>query len=86
MTLISTARTDKPRAGRPQRRLRRVAIRPLLLVVVVLVRALGLAACGPEPPKARPQRGEVGYGRGVTASDANVVVLADGSVAEIRLR
>ncbi|HYB28918.1 MAG TPA: hypothetical protein VEF89_20065 [Solirubrobacteraceae bacterium] len=46
MTLTSTPSTDKARAGGAHRRLRRVAIRPLLLIVVVLGPALGLAGCG----------------------------------------
>ncbi len=44
--ILSTPTTDKPRAGGPHRRPRWVAIRPLLLVVVILVPALALAACG----------------------------------------
>ena len=46
MSLTSTPSTDEPRAGGPHRRLRWVARRQLLLVVVVLIPALGLAACG----------------------------------------
>jgi hypothetical protein len=43
---IATSSTDTPQAGGSSRRLRPVAIRPLLLLVVVLVPALALAACG----------------------------------------
>ena len=43
---LTTRRTDNPHATRSRRRLRSLTIRPLLLVVVVLVPALALAACG----------------------------------------
>ena len=43
---LTTPRTDNTRAPGSRRRLRSRTIRPLLLVVVVLVAALGLAACG----------------------------------------
>ncbi len=43
---LTTLRTDNPRATRAPRRLRSLAVRPLLLLALVLVPALGLAACG----------------------------------------
>jgi hypothetical protein len=43
---LTTPCTDEPRPTGSRRRLRSLAIRPLLLLVVVLVPALGLAACG----------------------------------------
>ena len=43
---LTTPRTDTPRPTGSRRRLRSLAIRPLLLLAVVLVPALGLAACG----------------------------------------
>lgn len=43
---LTTPRTDKPRATRCLRRLRSLTVRPLLLLVIALVPALGLAACG----------------------------------------
>ncbi len=43
---LTTLRTDNPRATRSPRRLRSLAVRPLLLLALVLVPALGLAACG----------------------------------------
>jgi len=43
---LTTPRTDTPRPVGFRRHLRSLAIRPLLLLVVVLVPALGLAACG----------------------------------------
>ena len=53
---LTTPRTDKPRPTGSRRHLRSLAIRPLLLLVVVLVPALGLAACGqPAADKAESQ-------------------------------
>lgn len=76
---LTTPRTDNRRATRSRRPLRWVAIRPLLLVVVVLVPALGLAACGQSAAdKAKSQvcgaRGDISkqidYLKGLTLTTA----------------